>query len=31
MRNKNTYAYDINMHHYMGGGGEGGRMLKIYK
>lgn len=31
MRNKNTYAYDINMHHYIGGGGGGGRMLKIYK
>lgn len=27
MRNKNTYAYDINMHHYIGGG-EGGANAK---
>lgn len=28
MRNKNTYAYDINMHHYIGGGGRGGANAK---
>lgn len=31
MRNKNTYAYDINMHQYIGGNAKNIQMIKTRK